>query len=236
MPQRFKTIDLLREPNYGYLEAAAFLHLPPETLRYWISRDSGPVVKPAKAKPPILSFKNVVECYVLDIIRRAHRISMPKVKFSVDTLRALQEAKHLMQSDHPLADHDLKTDRGKIYVYDVQGRIVNLTAGGQIEVPEWVEPFLKRVVRDREGVARQFHPLLRRYESFEKIQLDPEYVTVNPRISFGKPVIAGTGITTEIIAGRLMAGDSEQELAREYGRTLAEIKAAAEFQGVPIAA
>ena len=236
--QRAKQKDVLALPNYGPIEAAAFLHIPYETVRYWISPESGPIVAPAQKRPQILSFKNLVECYVLDILRRVEGISMPKVRFSVETLRALQDARHILHSDHPLADHDLKVDTKlkTLYIYDLQGSIVNLTTGGQIEVPQWVEPFLRRVVRDKDGVARSFHPLLRRSDAPENMVNDPEYVLVDPRISFGKPVVAGTGISTEVIAGRLRAGDPEEELVSEYGRTLAEIRAAAQFEGVPTTA
>jgi uncharacterized protein (DUF433 family) len=143
-----------------------------------------------------------------------------------------------MKSVHPLADHDLKVDPKQklLYVYDLKGKIVNLTTGGQIEFPEIVEACLRRVVRDNDGVGKLFHPFLTRHESLEQSAKDPEYVVVNPRVSFGKPVIKNTGISTEVIAGRLVAGDTEQELAKEYGRTLAEIRAAAQFENVPIAA
>lgn len=229
-----KPLDVLAIPNYGPIEAAEVLHVPVQTLHYWIGKDSGPVITPASKKPPILSFKNLVECYVLDIIRRIHKVSMPKVRFSVETLRALQRAKHLMRSDHPLADHDLQIDdRRRLFVYDVHGSIVNLTAGGQIEVPEWVAACLRRVVRDKDGVARRFHPLLRRHSSFEQASADPIFLVIDPRISFGKPVLMNSGISTEVIAGRIRAGDPEEELAREYGRTLPEIRAAAQFEGVP---
>jgi uncharacterized protein (DUF433 family) len=231
-------LDILSMPNYGPLEAASFLHLPSETLRYWISADSGPLVIPARRTPPILSFKNLVECYVLDILRRIHKISMPKVRFSVETIRNLQNARHLMHSRTPLADHDLKIDptTKRLYVYDLHGQIIQLTAGGQIEWPEWVEACLKRVVRDRDGVARSFHPFLGRYDTLEGSAKDPEYILVNPKISFGKPVIRGTGITTETIAGRIIAGDLDSELAKEYGRPLAEIRAAAQFEHLPVTA
>jgi uncharacterized protein (DUF433 family) len=243
MPSRFphmahrrqKPIDVLTIPNYGPIEVAEVLHVVPQTIHYWISRESG-LITPAQRRPPIMSFKNLVECYVLDIIRRIHKVSMPNVRFSVETLKALQRAKHLMSTDYPLADHDLKIDdkTKRLFVYDLHGRVVNLTAGGQIEVEEWIAACLKRVVRDKDGVARQFHPLLRRHHSFEHAAADPEFVVVDPRISFGKPVLINSAISTEVVAGRLIAGDPEKELANEYGRTLAEIRAAAEFQNVPI--
>lgn len=237
MGRRKIPLDLLAVPNYGPIEAAEFLHVHPETLRYWISPESGPLITLAQKNPPILSFKNLLECYVLDIIRRIHKISMPKVRFSVQTIKGLENARHLMRSSHPLADHDLRVDDNKrLYVYDRFGQIVNLTAGGQIEFPEVVEACLRRVVRTSDGIGVSFHPFLTRHETLQKSAQDPETIVVDPRISFGKPVISGTGISTQVIAGRLIAGDTEQELANEYARTLAEIRAAAQFENVPVAA
>jgi len=232
-----KPVDVLAIPNYGPIEVAEVLHIAPATLHYWIGKESGRLITPAQRTPPILSFKNLVECYVLDIIRRIHKVSMPNVRFSVETLKALQKAQHLMKTPYPLADHDLKIDEHKrLFVYDLQGRIVNLTAGGQIEVAEWVAACLKRVVRDRDGVARRFHPLIRRHNTLQQAAADPSLVVVDPRISFGKPVLVNSAISTEVIAGRIVAGDLEEELANEYGRTRAEIRAAAQFENVPITA
>lgn len=233
-----KQIDVLAVPNYGPIEAAAFLHVPYDTLHYWISPESGPLVTPASKRPLLLSFKNLVECYVLEILRRIHGISMPKVRFSVDTLKALQRAMHIMSSAHPLADHDLRIaeKEKKLFIYDLHGACVELTKGGQVQFPNTVDAYLRRIVRDGEGVAFRFHPLLKRYTSFKEANLDPEVIVVDPKVYFGKPVLVGSRISTEVIAGRLYAGDPEEELAQEYGRTLAEIRAAAQFEGIPATA
>ena len=42
-------------------------------------------------------------------------------------------------------------------------------------------------------------------------------ISISPVISFGKPVLAGTGISTSVIVGRFNARDSVEDLAREYG-------------------
>lgn len=237
MPARAKKpVDVLAIPNYGPIEAAAFLHVPYDTLHHWISDESGPLIAPASKKPLLLSFKNLVECYVLEILRRIHGITMPKVRFSVETLKALQRAKHIMASNHPLADHDLRITEKRLFIYDLHGACVELTRGGQVQFPNTVDAYLKRVVRDKDGVAFKFHPLLRRYYDFKSAEMDPELIVVDPKVSFGKPVLAGSAINTDVIAGRLYAGDTEEDLAHEYGRTLAEIRAAAQFENLPITA
>ena len=42
----------------------------------------------------------------------------------------------------------------------------------------------------------------------------------------GRPVLAGTGIATAVIAERYKAGESTAELAQDYGREQAEIEEA----------
>ena len=44
----------------------------------------------------------------------------------------------------------------------------------------------------------------------------PKVIAMDPYLSFGRPVIEGTGITTAIIAERYKAGESIEELAHDY--------------------
>ena len=54
----------------------------------------------------------------------------------------------------------------------------------------------------------------------------PEMVVIDPRLSAGRPVIAGTGLTTQIVAERYKAGESVSQLAADYGRDESEIEEA----------
>lgn len=47
---------------------------------------------------------------------------------------------------------------------------------------------------------------------------EPRRVVIDPRISFGRPVLAGTGIPTAMLAERYKAGESVDELVKDYGR------------------
>ena len=42
-------------------------------------------------------------------------------------------------------------------------------------------------------------------------------MVIDPRVSFGRPSIIGTGIPTSIIAERYKAGESVEDLADDYG-------------------
>jgi uncharacterized protein (DUF433 family) len=68
---------------------------------------------------------------------------------------------------------------------------------------------------------------------------EPKTIEINPMIGFGKPVIAGTEISTAIIASRCNARESIAALAEEYGRTPQEIEEAIRWEralSLPIAA
>lgn len=71
---------------------------------------------------------------------------------------------------------------------------------------------LKLVKRDPEGVPRKL--ILFPAPRGRKDSAD---VVIDPRISFGRPVLARLGVPTAILYKRFMAGEDIEELARDYG-------------------
>lgn len=78
---------------------------------------------------------------------------------------------------------------------------------------------------DPAGKAARLYPFIR----FEGTA-QPKHVVINPFVSFGKPVIAGTGLPTRVVAERYKAGDSIPQLARDYGRKEEEIDDAIRYE------
>ncbi len=56
-----------------------------------------------------------------------------------------------------------------------------------------------------------------------------ERIAIDPRICHGKPVIRGTRVPVAVIVGSLAGGMTFEEVAREYGLTVADIRAALKF-------
>jgi len=79
---------------------------------------------------------------------------------------------------------------------------------------------LERIEKDAKGVLK-FFPFVMERKSDE-----PRLILIDPQVGFGKPVIAGTGISTAVIASRFNARESISELAEEYGRNIEEIEEA----------
>jgi uncharacterized protein (DUF433 family) len=111
------------------------------------------------------------------------------------------------------------------------GRMINLTHDGQLEIRNFLTLHLQRIEIETGGYP--IFPVC--YES--RLDRAPQYIVIDPKVGFGKPVIAGTGISTAAITARFNARESVDDLAQEYGRTKREIEEAIRWeQGLPIAA
>ena len=106
------------------------------------------------------------------------------------------------------------------------GQLVNLTESGQLGVKELLEAHLERVAHDRDGFAERLFPFSRGTRDLRQ----PRVVVLDPRVSFGRPAIAGTSVRTEVIASRLKAGESIRELSDDYGISEDEIQEAIRYE------
>jgi uncharacterized protein (DUF433 family) len=212
------------QPAYSLTEASRYLLIPPATLRSWVAgrkypTDSGPkFFRPVIQLPDDvragLSFVNLVEAHVLDAIRRHHQIPLSKIRQAVDYLR-----KHF-SSRHPLAEQRFETDGLDLFI-DKFGQLINVSQAGQIALRELLKAHLHRVEHDAAGAAVKLYPFTRKRDLRE-----PKVVVIDPHISYGRPVLVGTGIPTAVVAERYKAGESIDELAEDYGRSRNEIEEA----------
>lgn len=222
--QKFDRIAPEKRPAYSLTEAARYLLIPPATLRSWVAgrkypTDSGPrFFRPVIQLPgdvrASLSFVNLVEAHVLDAIRRHHQVPLSKIREASDYLR-----KHF-SSKHPLAEQRFETDGIDLFI-DKFGQLINVTQSGQIALRELLKAHLQRIEHDATGTAVRLYPFTRKRDLHE-----PKVVVIDPHISYGRPVLVGTGIPTAVVAERYKAGESMDELAEDYGRSRDEIEEA----------
>lgn len=212
----FESPDPRAMPAYTVLEAAHYLSLPISTVRYWSAGRDGykALISAAQKAPLILSFLNLVELHLLAAIRRKHAVSMPNVR------RAIGYLKKGYDPEHPLLSKALETDGLDIFIRQY-GQLINISQDGQTAMRHVMEVALKRIERDDNNIPVKLYPFTR-----AAIENAPSVIMIDPTISGGRPVIAGTGLATEIIAERYKAGESIRELADDYGRKEAEIEEA----------
>lgn len=209
-------------PAYRIVEAARYLNIPASTLRSWVSgqryrTQAGsqffqPVMTPSSKTPPLLSFFNLVEAHVLDAIRREHGISLPKIRVALNYLS------RRFPSEHPLAIQEFESDGLNLFI-EKFGQLINISQSGQLAMRAILEAYLRRIERDPLGFPCRLYPFVRKGTPDE-----PRAVVIDPFVSFGRPVLAGTGVPTAVIADRYKAGESIESLADDYGRSRLEIE------------
>jgi uncharacterized protein (DUF433 family) len=218
-------------PNYTIEEAARYLLVPVSTVRYWAigEASAAPLTTIFSRRPPLLSFKNLVELFVLESLRGLHDIGLPRIRRSVEELRIEKPSKY------PLADHQLCTKGRKIYLEGDGDELVNLTVGGQHAFKQILNPFLRRVERNAEGIAERLFPFTSRQHQQNPEQA-PLVVVIDPRIAFGMPVLVNSRISTAFLMSRRKGGTSISKLANDYGRSEVEIKEALSLEEAKAAA
>jgi uncharacterized protein (DUF433 family) len=210
-------------PTYTLPDAAHLTGVAATTLLYWIK--TRPVVRRPDPASPLLTFTTVIELYVLATLRRKHGISLRRIRPAIDYVR-----EHL-RKDHPLAEQPFETDGSDLFIRHLD-LIINASRQGQIVIPELIEVYLQRVEWDQSGRPYRYFPLVqqRNGSDLQEIADAPRIVMVDPRISFGKPALFGSGIPTAVIAGRFRAGDSIRELALDLDRDITEIEEAIRYE------
>lgn len=217
-----KSVEL---PMYGLSEAALYLRVPIKTLEYWtMGRGRMPaLISAAGRHPRSLSFMNLLECHMLAAMRSVYDLRLPKIRRAVVHLNVQSRYKH------PLIEEPLYTNRVDVLIKEID-RLVNISRGGQLAIPEIVNVHLERIEQDPKGLFR-FYPFVR-----ERSADEPKYIVISPAVGFGKPVIAGTGISTAVIASRFNARESVPDLAREYGLEEKQIEEAIRWETRAVAA
>lgn len=196
----------METPIYGIAEAAQYLRVPQNTLRYWVkgSGSVSPLIQLATAEPPRLSFSNLLECYMLSSLRSIYEVRVPRVR------KALGSLARYVKHKHPLIDQVFRTDRRDLFIEHL-GQVINLSKDEQLLLPGMINLYLERVERDPKGLFKLYPFVMERKPG------EPKLILINPAVGFGKPVIAGTGISTAVVASRFNARESIGDLAAEYG-------------------
>lgn len=220
-------MDPRQVPTYTLTEAAHYLGVPYATLRSWFMGMGYPshtgrrpfvrLFAPANPARPQLSFINLLEAHVLDAIRRDYEIPLQKVR------KALAYLNRRLHSPHPLVIHRFETDGVDLFVRELVkgGDLVSVTEGGQLALKEVLKHHLRRIEWDEKGAPVRLYPFTRK-----GLPDEPRAVMIDPSVSFGRPVLVGTGIPIEEVSDRYEAGETIIELARDYGREPTDIEEA----------
>jgi len=216
--------DLRDSPAYTLAEAVRYLKLAPATLRSWVlgrhyptAGGDGhfhPLIDPALRQPPLLSFWNLIEAHVLRSMRTDHGVSVRALR---EVLALAEEQLHFGRL---LLRKELCTEAGQLFL-DRYGQLINLSASGQLAMRCLFEEHLKRVEWDEWMFPVRLYPFV----SVNTLTRE-QPIVIDPKISFGRPVLLRRAISTAAIAERIDAGEAIIDLATDYDLSPAEVEQA----------
>lgn len=225
MPRRPKPQNpALSRPIYSYVEAGRIASLNPSSVKRWLrgyeypGHDGAVRHQPAVATGQQLRTEAVsfIELIELAAIARLKEVgfSIPKIRLIVD------RCGELFGTPHPLAELRFKVDGRDAFVEMNSSRVdLGLTQRKRRQAwDEVLEPFLETI--EYEGdVAHRWWP-----------DGMASGVVVDPDFGLGVPVVASTGVRTEILFEVFLAGESEAVIADDFDLSVTQVEAAIRFE------
>jgi uncharacterized protein (DUF433 family) len=187
---------MLGEGAYRLSEAARYAGVPLATVRSWFKVRSdglgrGPVFKsdfPMIEGDYAVSFLNLIEIYVARFFRN-EGVKPPVLRRAHEILQAE------LGTTHPFAHASLGTDGRRIIQRMEETSLVDAVSKQHF----FGQMYLDKIM---------YSPATRLAEAWEIA----DGVTINPSVSFGKPVIEHTGVTTFVVANQFKANRGNAEL------------------------
>jgi uncharacterized protein (DUF433 family)/DNA-binding transcriptional MerR regulator len=222
--------ELLGIGLYSPAEVSRLLRVPPATVRRWLlgytyvvaggTRRGAPAIGAGRGMERelgVVTFLDLVELLVVKGFR-SRGVPLKHVRI------AAEQAAELFHTDHPLATQRLQTDGRHIFarVQDARGfaGLVSLSERGQWVFPEAVEAYLQELDFDLDT-----HLAIRWWPAGKG-----RPVVLDPRVCFGRPHIAGTGVPTTALYGPVAAGDDPRLVAQWFRVDLSQVEAAVAYE------
>lgn len=232
-----RNANLREVPIYSVGEAARYLNLPASTLSSWMKgRDYEvaegrrkrwePVIQIADRPRSLLSFNNLIEAHVLKAIRTRHGVPMRGVLVALHHAREAHGIERLFLSDELRAveyrpeDANASANAGALFLEKL-GEVEQISEGGQLVIRNALTRHLERIDRDASGMPIRLFPFVSHYPGRD--------ILIDPRISFGRPVLAKRGIRVATLVDRIEAHESIEHVASDYGLDPSDIQRALDF-------
>lgn len=214
---------------YTIAQAARLAGTSPATVRRWLAGYEAPghQMMPVFAgqeagrasAPLVISFLELVEIVVVARFRKGSPGGQPVTLERIR--RAHAYSREQFQLPYPFASLNLRESGGHIlHQFEAQEpgpALLALDMGGQ-----WVLPGLVREELDRfefsDRLVSRWFPLGKQVP-----------IVVDPHIAAGRPTIAGSGVTVEIIRKRFQFGQSIDFIARDFELRRSDVEQALRY-------
>jgi uncharacterized protein (DUF433 family) len=201
-------------PAYQIGEAANYAQIAPQTVAAWHRIEAALLAQ--KEKRAALSYMQLIEVAVVAAFRKAG--------VSLKRIRAAREyAAKYLNSEFPFVEYKFKEEGKHLWLDSTQidvdsETVLSADQGGQLA---WkaVIGRLREFEYEKEGIVIRWH-----------VAGPSSPITIDPRISFGAPTVKGT--PTWVIRGRWNAGESDTDIAEDFGIEKSDVREALKFEGI----
>lgn len=213
-------------PAYTVGEAARLVETKPVTLAYWFYK--APVFARAKERRLPLSYLQLIEASFVASYRKLG-VSLPHLR------EALARLSKMSETEYPFAWRFVQV-AGAHFLEDLHRFIRQKEEGAKLK---W--GVIDRVGWEATGIWPKV--IWQRFDQFEyeyEVALrwfprgKAKPIVIDPRISFGAPIVLSTGVATWVIKERYQAGETLEELEEDFGIGRNDLLLALEFEGVPM--
>lgn len=206
--------------SYQLSEAAKYAQVSAKTVADW-HRVGGrkDMTLSVRTKGEALSYLQLIEVAVVAAFRKMN-VSLKRIRDARDYCAKVLEV------EYPFAQYKFKTDgKGLLMDYEQvvgakgKGTLLRPDQGGQLAWDAVIGRRLKEFEYVDGGVAIRWH-----------LAGPKSPVVIDPRISFGAPTVSGT--PTWIVRGRWEAGETIDDIAKDFDLNRTQVKKALAFEGV----
>jgi len=205
-------------PHYQVQEAARYAQIDPDTVVRWQKGATGEAIAQRRRRVA-LSYMQLIELAVVAALRK-EGVPLYRIR------DARQYFAKTLQSEFPFAEYRFKTDGRRLF--NDYAEIVGPKKGrGKLIRP------------DQEGQLA-FEPIIGRLKEFDyenrrrvirwHVAGEKSPVMIDPRISFGAPIVKG--IPTWTIKGRWESGETPDEIAQDFNIRKTDVLDALLFEGI----
>jgi uncharacterized protein (DUF433 family) len=218
---------------YTAPEASRLARVSTGRIRRWLRGYTFAIKSGSRASPPVVtsalpSINGTLTLSFLDLqeIRFVHGFLEAGVKWK--TLRRVHEAAHLRLGPYPFSRGDFVTD-GRSILLDLtpeihDGAFLDLISS-QTSFKSVVSPCMATLKFSEDGQASEWWPLGK-----------DKLVVLNPRRSFGQPIVVREGVPTNILARLYKAEQSFARVARWFDVSERAVRDAVEYEDSLVAA
>lgn len=215
---------------YSFREASRLSHVKSQTIRRWVhgyrysqnnvTRVSSPVWEsdaPTIEGQDGISFFDLIEVRFVAAFR-SFGVPWPEIR------RAANEAREVFNTRHPFANERFRTDGRYIFLemakepgHEAKGRLLQL-GRSQYAFDKVIRPSLRGVEYIEEMAARWYplHP--------------KKQVVLDPKRSFGQPIVNKEGVPTEVLAKSALVEGSPRRTASIFDVSVSSVEAAVFFE------